>query len=233
MKDNILYGRTTIAGIATGQAAGGVGMVRVSGPEAAAVADRVFECRSGEKLAGLSGYRARYGRMIDASNGWSDDGVALVFRAPHSYTGEDVVELSCHGGLYAVRTLLRACLEAGASPAGRGEFTKRAFLNGKMSLTQAEAVMAVVSAEGIQADRAAKAALDGRLSARISVVTDALTAMCAHIGVWCDFPDDDLPEITHEEIVAELESRISQLDELINQSEAGACPAGRGEFTKR
>ena len=129
----------TIAAISTPPAPAGLGVIRLSGDEAVAVASRVFRPgRAGRDLAGLKGYTAAYGHVFD-EEGDIDDCVALVFRAPHSYTGEDVVELSCHGGLYLLRRVLRAVLAAGARPAGAGEFTRRAFLNGKLDLTRAEA----------------------------------------------------------------------------------------------
>ena len=136
----------TIAAISTAQGEGGIGVIRISGTEAAAIADRVFQNIHHRKLADMSGYTAAYGNII--SNGEKlDEAVALVFRAPHSYTGEDVVELSCHGGVYITQQVLRAVLEAGASPAQAGEFTKRAFLNGKIDLTEAEAVIDIISAK--------------------------------------------------------------------------------------
>ena len=131
-------GERTIAAISTGAAPGGIGIVRISGPEARALADRVFRGRNGRQIAQMRGYTAALGGAYTAAGEKLDDVVALVFAAPKSYTGEDVVELSCHGGLYITRRLLQEVLAAGASPAQPGEFTRRAFLNGKMDLTQAE-----------------------------------------------------------------------------------------------
>lgn len=210
-----------IAAIATGQAVGSIGVVRLSGGGARDIADRVFRSVGGAKLADTAGYRARYGRVLDGS-GWEDDAVALVFTEPHSYTGEDVVELSCHGGLYATRTVLRACIAAGARPAMAGEFTKRAFENGKLSLTQAESIMAIVSANGRQSASAALAARDGKTALRSNEILTELTELSAHISVWCDFPDDDeLPAVTLREITDGLMKAKSQLDLLISQSELG------------
>ncbi len=149
----------TIAAIATPQAAGGIGIVRISGDEAAAIADRVFNSDDGKPLTLSKGYTAHYGYVYDGSDK-IDEAIALVFKAPKSYTGEDVVELSCHGGLYILRRVLRTVLKNGARIAEAGEFTRRAFENGKKSLTQAEAVMEIISAQGEQAARAAMSALD-------------------------------------------------------------------------
>ena len=140
----------TIAAISTAQAPGGIGIVRISGPQARQVADRVFRSPKGKKVADAAGYTALYGWAF-AGEEKLDEAIALVFAAPASYTGEDVVELSCHGGVFVMRRVLEAVLAAGASPAGPGEFTKRAFLNGKLGLTEAEAVMQVISAQGTQA----------------------------------------------------------------------------------
>lgn len=131
----------------------GLGVVRVSGRDAVAVASRVFRPASPSRsLDSLSGYTAAYGHVTD-EEGDIDECVALVFRAPHSYTGEDVVEFSCHGGPYLLSRVLRALFAAGARPAGPGEFTRRAFLNGKLDLTGAEAVMGLIAADGQLAAR--------------------------------------------------------------------------------
>lgn len=151
----------TIAAIATPAAPAGLGVVRVSGDDALAVAGRVFRpAGKGKTLEALSGYTALYGHVYDGE-GDIDDCVALVFRAPHSYTGEDVVELSCHGGLYLLRRVLRSVIAAGAVAAQAGEFTRRAFVNGKMDLTGAEAVMELIAAQGDLAARTALAAGKG------------------------------------------------------------------------
>ena len=132
---------STIAAIATAPGAGGIAVVRLSGPESYEVAERVFRpANPSKKVAEAKGYTAMFGAFVEGEDAF-DEGVALFFRAPHSYTGEDVVELSCHGGSAVARRLVEACIAAGASPAAPGEYTRRAFLNGKLSLTQAEAVM--------------------------------------------------------------------------------------------
>ena len=139
---------TTIAAIATAPGAGGIAVVRLSGAQSYAVAERVFRpANPGKKVAQAKGYTALFGHFVDGGEEF-DEGVALFFRAPHSYTGEDVVELSCHGGSAVARRLVEACLAAGAQPAAPGEYTRRAFLNGKLGLTQAEAVMDLISADG-------------------------------------------------------------------------------------
>lgn len=159
------------------------------------MASRVFRPgRAGRDLAGLKGYTAAYGHVFD-EEGDIDDCVALVFRAPHSYTGEDVVELSCHGGLYLLRRVLRAVLAAGARPAGAGEFTRRAFLNGKLDLTRAEAVMELIAADGRLAARTALAAREGNLYRRMETVKNELVGLSAHFSAYVDYPDEDIPAL--------------------------------------
>ena len=136
---------STIAAIATPNAAGGIGIIRISGEDAITVAERCFTPFSGKKLSEMKGYTAAYGQISDGDSP-VDEAVAVVFRAPKSYTGENVVELCCHGGLFIMNKVLRLVFRLGASPAAPGEFTKRAFLNGKMDLAQAESVMNVISA---------------------------------------------------------------------------------------
>ena len=158
---------TTIAAISTAQAPGGIGLIRISGPQAQEIADKVFTAKSGKKLADEKGYTVHYGRVHDEA-GEIDEAIAINYRAPASFTGENVAELSCHGGLYLLRRTLRALYHAGARPAQPGEFTRRAFLNGKMGLTEAESVMELISARGEQAARAALAGRDGALERRVA-----------------------------------------------------------------
>ena len=139
----------TIAAIATALGEASIGVVRISGDDAIIVADKVFRSVSGKTLAECQGYSALFGH-VEADGEKIDEAVALVFLAPKSYTGENVVELSVHGGSFVVRQVLRAVLDAGAIMAERGEFTKRAFENGKMSLNEAESVMDIISADGEQ-----------------------------------------------------------------------------------
>ena len=139
----------------------------------------------------------------------------LVFRAPKSYTGEDVVELSCHGGLYVTKRLLQAVLDAGASPAGPGEFTRRAFVNGKLDLAQAEAVMGLIGASGEQARRAAQAGSSGVLSQRISRVRENLLTLAAHLAAWADFPEEDVPQVEEGELLSSMEAAQQEISSLL------------------
>ena len=211
----------TIAAMSTAPAPGGIGIVRISGAEAFAVADRVFRGVSGKKICGMGGYTAQLGAAYDAQGEKLDDVVALVFRGPKSYTGEDVVELSCHGGLYVTRRLLQAVLDQGAAPAGPGEFTRRAFLNGKMDLTQAEAVMGVIGASGEQALKAAEAGSSGRLSQKIQQVKGELLVQASHLAAWADFPEEDVPEVEEQELRAALQAGQQTLSQLLRSYDRG------------
>lgn len=211
---------TTIAAIATPQGAGGIGIVRISGPKSQEVADRIFRSPGNRRIRDTAGYQALYGHIYEGDI-LVDEAIALVFRAPRSYTGEDVVELSCHGGMYVLGRVLSAALSAGAVAAAPGEFTKRAFLNGKLSLTQAESVMDIIGAQGRQAAAAALAAREGVLGRRIQDVTDSLVELAAHLSAYIDYPEDDIPELQEVQLVGSLSDARRRLDDLLATYDAG------------
>lgn len=211
---------STVAAIATPNAPGGIGIIRISGEDAFKIADFVFKSVSSKRLSELKGYTAAFGHVYDGEN-LIDECIATVFRAPKSYTGEDVVELSCHGGLYVTNSVLRAVLSAGALPAEAGEFTKRAFLNGRIDLAEAEGVMNIISAKGRDALNAAVTTLDGALSRRIDSVCRTLTHLGAGMAVWTDYPDEDIPEVRTDSLLKSLENISKELDSLISSFEAG------------
>ena len=210
----------TIAAISTAQGEGGIGVIRISGDRAIEIADAVFKNINGKKLADMKGYTAAYGSIL-YENEKLDEAVALVFRAPHSYTGENVVELSCHGGIYITRQVLRAVLEAGAKPAEAGEFTKRAFLNGKLDLTEAEAVMDIISAKSRSAARSALSVKDGALRRKINGVKDDLLSIAAHLSAWADYPEEDIAEVTDEMIFDSCDKAITTLSYLLDTYDMG------------
>ncbi|MCI9274169.1 MAG: tRNA uridine-5-carboxymethylaminomethyl(34) synthesis GTPase MnmE [Clostridiales bacterium] len=210
----------TIAAISTAQGAGGIGVIRISGDQAKQIADRVFVSPSGKSLQNTPGYTARYGHVQD-QEGPIDEVVALVFDGPKSYTGEDVVELSCHGGLYLTKRVLRAVLSAGARAAGPGEFTRRAFLNGKLGLTEAEAVMDLIAAQGRQAARAALAGREGALHQRLERVKDSLVSAAAHLSAWADYPEEDIPQVERSQLEATLSGADGEMKDLLARYDAG------------
>ncbi len=210
----------TIAAIATAENAAGLGVIRISGPEALAVAARVFVPAGTKRLAEMQGYTAAYGRVRDGAEEL-DEAVALVFRAPRSYTGEDVVELSCHGGTFLLRRVLKAVLQNGAAPAGAGEFTKRAFLNGKLSLTEAEAVADLIAAGGEQSARSALAARDGALYHALTAIIEQLVLVSSSLAAWIDFPEEDVPSVEGEDLKNSLDALCARLDALLATFETG------------
>lgn len=211
---------STIAAISTPQAAGGIGVIRISGDDAINIAAKVFKPLSGRKIEEMPGYRAAFG-VIEHGGEKIDEAVCLVFREPKSYTGENVVELSCHGGLFVLQKTLRAVFAAGAVPAEPGEFTKRAFLNGKMDLTEAEAVMGLIGAKGDQAAKAALNTLDGALSKKIAEICRSVVSVCAALGAWVDYPDEDIDEMSRGEIDERLSEAKESLELLLSRFDAG------------
>lgn len=210
----------TIAAISTPLGVGGIGVIRISGDKARSIAAQVFAPVSGKNICKVAGYTAHYGRVFDAQ-GEIDEAIATVFAAPKSYTGEDVVELSCHGGVYLLQRTLRALLDQGAQPAQAGEFTKRAFLSGKLGLTQAEAVMDLIAAQGGQAARAALSSRDGALYQKLAGVTARLLETAAQLAAWVDYPDDEIPEITDAEINTALQFAGDELSALLANFDVG------------
>lgn len=215
----------TIAAISTPQGVGGIGVIRISGSKALEVADKIFVPYSVKKdgiksLSDMKGYTAKYGKITDSGE-FIDDAVVLVFRAPHSYTGEDVVEISCHGGMYITRRVLRTVLENGALPAEPGEFTKRAFLNGKMDLSQAEAVMDLISAKGERANKIAFSMREGASGKKIEKIKEVLLDILARLSVWSDYPEDgDIPQIDSKMLKKSLFEVKSQISDMIKGYDA-------------
>ncbi|MDE6733228.1 MAG: tRNA uridine-5-carboxymethylaminomethyl(34) synthesis GTPase MnmE [Oscillospiraceae bacterium] len=205
---------STICAIATPAAVGGISVIRISGERAFEVAERVFKPASGKPISEMRGYTAAYGKIYDNEERL-DDGVLLVFKAPHSYTGEDVCEISCHGGIYVTRRVLTACLKAGAEPAAAGEFTKRALLNGKMSLTQAEAVADIIAAQGGQMLSCTNTQREGALYRRCEKIADMIMEILSQIAAWIDYPDDDTPAVTRDWLVEKIGEAQAELDDLL------------------
>ena len=193
----------TIAAVSTPPGKGGVAMIRISGCDAAAVADRVFRPRTGDgqaKLSSLPPRRAVWGDILsvepDGSTAVIDDGVAIYYRAPHSYTGEDTVELCCHGGVLMTQTVLESVLCAGARMAGPGEFTRRAFVSGRMGLSEAEALASLLDAQTYGQLKLSRAGMGGRLGREVDDLYVTLRTLVSDIYARVDFPDEDLSGLT-------------------------------------
>lgn len=212
----------TIAALATAVGKAALCSIRISGERAYEVARKVFvPFNKSKNVMEQKGYSALFGSFYRKGKE-VDQAVALFFKAPKSYTGEDVVEISCHGGTAVADRLLKACYEAGASPAAPGEFTKRAFLNGKMSITQAEGVMEMINATGTQAMYAAKSALEGHLYKRAAAIRDKLLILVGHISAYTDFPEEAVEEVSDGEVEQIITDACRQLKKLMDGYDAGA-----------
>lgn len=206
----------TIAAISTPPGEGALAVVRISGAGARGIAARVLRM-AGELQAG----RVRRASVVTESGELIDDGVVSFFHGPRSYTGEDVVEFSGHGGPVVSGAVLRRVLDAGARAAGPGEFTQRAFLNGKLDLTQAEAVMDLIRAQTPLAARAAALQLEGRIGTETSALADALLSVIAHLEAYIDFPDEDIAPEVGEKMLAELETIRARIGRLLDTADEG------------
>ena len=212
----------TIAAIATGNSVAGIGVIRISGDNAISVAEKIFKALDGTPLSSIRGYTAKFGNVYHNNTSF-DNAIALVFRNPKSYTGEDVVELSVHGGIFIVEKTLEAVFNAGARPAEPGEFTKRAFLNGKMDLAQAEAVASLITAQGQEAAKASFNLLQGSLSNKISEILKKLVDCSALMAAWVDYPDEEIPELEEDSLLQTLSEAENYLVSLINNYENGSA----------
>jgi len=204
----------TIVAIATAAGAGGVGIVRLSGPEAKRIAEAIARKPLAPRIA-------QYARFSDAAGDIIDDGIAVYFRAPASYTGEDVAELQAHGSPVLLRQLVVRCIALGARQARAGEFSERAFLNGKLDLAQAEAVADLIAAADVQAARAARRSLDGVFSQRVVALMDAVLALRVHVEAAIDFADEPLETLGGEALRQGLDRVIAQVATLLGEAERG------------
>lgn len=211
----------TICAVATAKGEGGIGIIRISGNNAQLVAAKVFRAASGKDLAEYKSYQAVYGHIVASDGQIVDEAIALIMRGPHSYTCEDVVELQCHGGMMPLRKTLQLTYEAGARPAERGEFTKRAFLNGRLDLTQAQAVMDVISAKTEKSLAMAEGHLNGHFSQLINDLRHNILGMIAHLEAAIDFPEDEVDEVVIDDVEKNIVTVRSQLRKLLQTVHTG------------
>ena len=211
---------STIAAVSTPNAVGGIAVIRISGDKAIDIASKVFTPAGGRSVHDMEGYTCAYGIAHD--NGERiDDCILTVFRAPHSYTGEDTAEISCHGGLYVSKRILRAILRNGAENAEGGEFTKRAYLNGKLDLTQAEAVMDIISAKGETELKMAEALREGAAFRKARKCSDKLMKILGDLAAWADYPEEDIPEVEPQALMSELSEVREELSTLVENYDSG------------
>ena len=201
----------TISAIATAQGEGGIGIVRISGEKALAVADKMFLPASGRRILDYPSHRAVYGRIIDEAGRTVDEAMAIIMKAPHSYTREDVVELQCHGGVMPLRKTLALTYKNGARPAEGGEFTKRAFLNGRLDLSQAQAVMDIITAKTDRSLKMAAGHLTGQFSAQIKECRQEILGQIAHLEAAIDFPEDEVDDV----VTAQVSAKVSEVRQKI------------------
>lgn len=216
----IIDGQDTIAAISTPYGTGGIGIIRVSGPEAFEIVKKIF--KSGKAFDDIRSHYAVHGKIVDPDNDSIVDDVLLIkMNGPHSFTGEDVVEINCHGGIIVLKNVLSLLLRKGARPAGPGEFTKRAFLNGRMDLAQAEAVIDLINAKTDESSRAAASQLEGKLSGDIRAVRQKLIELIAHIEAVVDYPEHDIEDVTGDEIYQGVCTALNELEAITSSYDRG------------
>ena len=211
----------TIAAIATGHSPTAIGIVRVSGEGCFALCDKVFRAANGRPFSEQPSHKMAFGEMLDGQGRVIDQGLAVRFPGPHSYTGEDSAEFHCHGSPVVLRELLDALFAAGARQAKAGEFTQRAFLNGRLDLTQAEAVIDLIDAETAAAARNAAAQLDGGLRRVLEPIQDALLDITSRFYAVVDYPDEDIEDVRPEQVASALQSADEKLTSLLATCQRG------------
>lgn len=209
----------TIAAVSTPHGRGGISIIRISGAEAVEVGDRVFCGKGGKKLADAADRTINYGHIANGGK-IIDEVLVSVMRAPHTFTAEDVVEINCHGGVYVTRAVLEAVFENGARPAEPGEFTKRAFLNGRVDLTYAQSVMDMINAKTSLQHKIALNHLNGRLAGKIREIRSLITDTAAYVQASFDFPEE-LEEAEGGEVCASLEKAVDMMEALLKTADSG------------
>lgn len=210
----------TIAAVATAMTPSGIGIVRISGDEAVVVADRVYKSKSGKRLADQKTHTIHYGFIVDKEDE-IDEVLVMLMRGPHSYTGEDTVEIDCHGGVLAMKKVVEAVVRAGARPADPGEFTKRAFLNGRIDLSQAEAVMDVISAKNDYALKSSLHQLQGSVMERIKQIRSAIIYEIAFIESALDDPEHISIDGYGEKLLVVVKEQMNQIKSLLDTVDEG------------
>ena len=211
----------TIAAIATGAQVAAIGIIRISGPKSLPIVDRLFHPVSGKLMSGYEDRKLVYGRLTDRSGELLDLCLCTVSHAPHSYTGEDTAELQCHGSPTVLRAALEELFHAGARQALPGEFTKRAFLNGRMELSSAEAVADIIDAESIECAKNAAAQLSGAVAVKADNIYSTLTDISSHYHAVLDYPDEDIEDFRLENYKQQLSSAADSLRALLKSFERG------------
>ena len=205
----------TIAAVSTGNQVSAIGIIRLTGDDCIAIADKVFTLTNRKSLSGIPDRKLMLGELHDKQGRVIDQCMAVVSRAPHSYTGEDTVEFHCHGSPAVLAAGLESLYIAGAKPAKRGEYTKRAFLNGKLDLTQAEAVIDLIEADTADAAANAASQVGGVLQKKLAPIYDTLTDLCSHFHAVLDYPDEDIEDFGLQNYYGDLRSCGKELHKLL------------------
>ncbi|MBI4727671.1 tRNA uridine-5-carboxymethylaminomethyl(34) synthesis GTPase MnmE [candidate division TA06 bacterium] len=208
----------TIAAISTASGPAALSMIRVSGPRSLEVAAAVFKGKLAPSQ--MPSHTLHLGRIAGSKSLSADQAMLAVMKAPHSFTGEDLAEITCHGGAAAPQAVLQACLDAGARPARPGEFTLRAYLNGRLDLAQAEAVCDIINARTQTAAQAALERLEGGLSRKVGGIREQLLSLLALLEAWVDFPEEDIPPAEYLHIKEDLDQAIEKTKRLLDDSRA-------------
>ena len=203
----------TIAALSSPVGKGGVAVIRISGNEAIEIADKVFKCASGKTVSDLKPNMMTYGNIV-FENKVIDDGLCVKFCAPRSFTGEDTIEINCHGGIYITQKVLSAVFSAGARPAEAGEFTRRAFINGKMALSQAEALGTLLEAKNDGQIDLARSAMGGKIKAECDKLYQKLVALVASVYAKVDYPEEDLADMDNDEMTDATRTLLSEVQKL-------------------
>lgn len=211
----------TIVAIATAPGEGAIGIIRISGDESGSILRQIFRNKHGDPAQGFENRKLTYGHIVDEENSVIDEVLVAMMNAPKTYTREDVVEIHCHGGIVPLQNIVRRILRAGARMADVGEFTKRAFLNGRLDLAQAESVMDLISAKTTKGFDVAFGQLEGGLSSKVHELRDHLISTMAQLEVSIDYPEEDIEEITYKETVAQLSTVDKGISDLLASSETG------------
>ena len=216
-----MYFNDTISAISTAVGNAGIGIIRLSGKNSIEVADKIFSASNHETLQNISGRKIVFGHILDTDGEVLDEVIILIMRAPKSYTCEDVVEIQCHGGTEVLRNILRRTFEAGARPAERGEFTKRAYLNGRLDISQAQAVMDVIQAKTSTALKVAQTQLAGKSAENFQELRQKILELVAHIEALIDFPEDEIDELVEQEILTKIDAQLEKISELQDNQAKG------------
>lgn len=215
-----MHNEDTIAALSTPYGTGGIGVIRISGEKAFSTADKIF--KTSKAMEEIQSHTVTYGKIVDKeSKDIIDEVLLLKMCKPNTFTREDVIELQCHGGIVVINRVLDLIFKNGVRPAEPGEFTKRAFLNGRIDLSQAEAIIDLINSKTVESSKAAVSHLEGRLSARLKIIRETLVGLLSHIEVTVDYPEHDIEEITGEKVLENLKNIKDELQTLAGTFERG------------